>query len=103
MSAVTEKPADTAAILGKFYKGMVFPVDEILKALNAGDPETAGAMIEQALNQTHQVSFTGHVSELANAGMTVFTLGRNAEMFFGLSSFEDFYRRLLSCVRLTTD
>ena len=103
MSALAVKPADAAAILGKFYNGIVFPVDEMLVALNAGNAETAGALIEQGLNRAHQVSFTSHVSELANAGMTIFTLGRNAEMFFGLSSFEDFYRRLLSCVRLTTE
>ncbi|PKL45085.1 MAG: hypothetical protein CVV41_03065 [Candidatus Riflebacteria bacterium HGW-Riflebacteria-1] len=103
MSALASKPADAAAILGKFYDGFMFPVDEILVALNSGNTDIAMALIEQGLNRAHQVSFTSHASELANAGMTIFTLGRNAEMFFGLSSFEDFYRRLLSCVRLPNE
>lgn len=103
LGALGDKPADAAAILGKHYSGIVFKVDEMLVALNAGDMETVSSMIEQGLNAAHQVSFTGHPTELANAGMTVFSLGRNAEMFFGLSSFEDFYRRLLSCVKIAAE
>ncbi|EKD82394.1 MAG: hypothetical protein ACD_39C01326G0001 [uncultured bacterium] len=103
MPALADKPADAAAILGKFYAGVTFPVDEMLVALNAGDVETAASMIERGLNAAHQVSFTSHVTELANAGMTVFSLGQNAEMFFGLSSFEDFHRRLLSCIKLAAE
>ncbi|KAF1081338.1 MAG: hypothetical protein GQF41_2144 [Candidatus Rifleibacterium amylolyticum] len=100
MQAIAEKPADSAAVLGRYYDGISFPVDDILGALAAGDVEKAESLIEHGLNRAHQVSFASHVTELANSGMTVFSLGRNAEMFFGLSSFEDFHRRLLSCVSM---
>ena len=103
MRDLSENPANTAVVLGRYYAGVSFPVDEILIALNSGAEETAEGIIEHCVNRSHQVSFTSHVTELANAGMTVFSLGRNAEMFFGLSSFEDFHRRLLSCVRMTAE
>jgi hypothetical protein len=103
MRVLSEKPADTAVVLGRHFVGVSFPVDAILVALNAGDAEKAENLIEQGINRAHQVSFTSHVTELANAGMTIFSLGRNAEMFFGLSSFEDFHRRLLSCVSMPTE
>ncbi len=103
MQVLTERPADTASILGRYFADVSFSVDEILVALNAGNREEVENLVEQGLNRAHQVSFTCHATELANAGMTVFSLGRNAEMFFGLSSFEDFHRRLLSCVRVIAE
>mgnify|MGYP000901778748 CR=1 FL=1 len=103
MQALSEKPADTAALLGRYFEGVSFPVDEILQALNAGNADKAQTLIELGLNRFHQVSFASHVTELANSGMTIFSLGRNAEMFFGLSSFEDFHRRLLSCIRMPAE
>ncbi|MBU1109148.1 MAG: hypothetical protein KKB51_20895 [Candidatus Riflebacteria bacterium] len=103
LRALSDKPADAAAILGKYYSGVTFAIDELLLALNAGDTQNVSSMIEKGLNAAHQVSFTRHATILANAGMTVFSLGRNAEMFFGLSSFEDFYRRLLSCIKISAE
>lgn len=103
MDLLRDKPVDATAILGQHFAGVAFVIDDILAALNADEGEKAAALLEQGLNHAHQVSFTSHVTELANAGMTVFSLGRNAEMFFGLSSYADFYRRLLSCVKMPTD
>jgi len=103
MQDLAKKPADSAAVLGRYYDGIAFPVDDILGALAAGETEKAENIIEHALNRAHQVSFASHTIELANSGMTIFSLGRNAEMFFGLSSFEDFHRRLLSCVRMPVE
>jgi len=103
MSDLMEKPADAAAILGRYYDGISFPVDDLLAALSEKDSEKARRLLEHSLNRAHTVRFTSHLTELANAGMTVFSLGKNAEMFLGLSSFEDFYRRLLSCVKISAE
>ncbi len=68
--------------------------EELEKAVAKGDRAAIFTMLEEAVNQKHEISFVSSGDSGFNAGLTVLAQGCNADVFFGIGSFSQFFSRI---------
>lgn len=92
--------ANIEDVLKSFGSEYEFPVNEIGEAVSAGRHDQAHNLIEQAVNRRFDLSFSHFDYEGGCSGQTVLAQGQNADLFFGISSFPEFFRRLSLAIGL---
>lgn len=72
---------------------------------NAGNQSESElvAVLEQKIAEKHQISFVSAENSGFNSGITVLAQGPNSEVFFGISSFSEFYRRLAAAAGFASE
>lgn len=81
-------------LLSTYCPDMVFPVNQIRAALDNHETKQVRNLIEKAVSEHFGVSFQPNSTSYSAQGHTVLALGQNADLFFGVSSFPEFFRRL---------
>ncbi len=95
MQPSLESPeCNVSKLLDENFPGLNFPVDEISKTVKNREPGKALDLIEKTINKNFAVNFTSFQPQGTYAGYTVLAQGQNADLFFGISSFPEFFRRL---------
>ena len=69
-------------------------ITAIRETLSKGEREKAYDLIQEAVNRKFGVSFTSFAEAGNDTGHTILAQGQNADLFFGISSFREFFRRL---------
>lgn len=92
--ALENPNCDIAELLNKSFSGINFSLSEISDALQNRQKEKALNLIEKTISENFAVKFVSFQPEGTYAGHTVLAQGQNADLFFGISSFPEFFRRL---------
>lgn len=99
---LTLKETNIAAELKGLGSEFSFAVNEIVGAFNQGNHDKARHLIEEAVNRRFTISFSSSQKEGSCAGHTILAQGQNADLFFGISSFPEFFRRLSLAIGIET-
>ncbi len=85
---------ETDNLIKERFADIELPLPEARAALSGGETARATQLFEQAINKKFSLSFTKFVNQGSCSGYTVLAQGHNADLFFGISSFPEFFRRL---------
>ncbi len=94
--------ADTKKLLAENFPDFELPVDEITTTAQTGNTSKVTDLIEEAVNRRFAITFTPFPAEGTCAGYTILAQGQNADLFFGISSFPEFFRRIELALGLNT-
>ena len=86
--------ADVKKLLAENFADFELPVDEIAATAKTGNVSKVAELIEEAVNRRFAITFTPFPAEGTCAGYTILAQGQNADLFFGISSFPEFFRRI---------
>lgn len=86
--------SDPEKILNTHFSGTSFDISAVNELAASGQAEKLTTLIEAAVSVNNQLQFTACSGNNATTGHTVLAQGLNADLFFGISSFSEFYKRL---------
>jgi len=86
--------ADFEALLKEYCPEGSPEIAAIREALSKGDREKAYNLIQETVNRKFGVSFNSFAEAGNSSGHTILAQGQNADLFFGISSFNEFFRRI---------
>lgn len=102
MPELVKSGADVKKLLAENFADFEMPSDEIVTAAQTGNTERVVGLIEEAVNRKFAITFTPFPAEGTCAGYTILAQGQNADLFFGISSFPEFFRRIELALGLNT-
>ena len=102
MPELLKSGADVKKILSENFADFELPIDEIATTAQTGNTEKVAGLIEEAVNRKFAITFTPFPAEGTCAGYTILAQGQNSDLFFGISSFPEFFRRIELALGLNT-
>lgn len=102
MPELLKSGADVKKILSENFADFELPIDEIATTAQTGNAEKVAGLIEEAVNRKFAITFTPFPAEGTCAGYTILAQGQNSDLFFGISSFPEFFRRIELALGLNT-
>ncbi len=91
---LTRPSGNLEQLLNEYCPGVVFPVDKIRSALDSHDMKQTRNLLESAVSEHFGIAFVPDGPSAGSQSHTVLALGQNADLFFGISSFPEFFRRI---------
>lgn len=91
---VAENSGSAEKILRQHFPEIDFADAELAAALAGKDANQLITAVEHAVSRKHQIEFVPSTDSGFNSGLTVLAQGLNADVFFGISSFPVFFKRL---------
>ncbi|HQB84335.1 MAG TPA: hypothetical protein PLR50_12610, partial [Candidatus Rifleibacterium sp.] len=86
--------ADVKKLLTENFSDFELPVEEIVTTAQTGNNGKVIDLVEEAVSRRFAITFTPFPAEGTCAGYTILAQGQNADLFFGISSFPEFFRRI---------
>ncbi len=86
--------SDAKKLLTENFADFEMSIDEIATTTQTGNTGKVAELIEEAVNRKFAITFTPFPAEGTCAGYTILAQGQNADLFFGISSFPEFFRRI---------
>ncbi len=86
--------SDAKKLLTENFADFEMSIDEIATTAQTGNTGKVAELIEEAVNRKFAITFTPFPAEGTCAGYTILAQGQNADLFFGISSFPEFFRRI---------
>ncbi len=91
---MADNPGSVGKMLGQHFPEINIADTELAAAIAGKDANQLITAIEHAVSRKHQIEFISSTDSGFNSGLTVLAQGLNADVFFGISSFPVFFKRL---------